>query len=310
MRVGLGIDDSVDVSEALLKRSGMFVLPSTLHLGEERAVVGRDAETTARFYAEQWLDHHAQNAVSSALSVEDVEALVTDRLAPAFDYVFLVTLMSERSQTPRNAQRAARNLSRQTSAKRRQGPFALKVIDSRSVFTGPALLAWEAARLIEARALPDAIRDRLDTLIPQIDAYLVPRDLGYMRSRLLSRGEHSIGWLTYQLARALDVKPILRARRGRTSSPARVRGFDAAVRHLFERAQAQLERGLGLPCIAVSYGGPLDALEKLPGFAELRASAAEYNVEIMTAVMSAAGAANVGTGAVSLSYCTPLRSQA
>ncbi len=311
MRVGLGIDDSVDVSEALLARCGMFVLPSTLHLGEERAVVGRDAETTARLYAENWLSRYAHSAISSAQSVEEIEAMFSQRLATEFDYVFLITLMSERSETPRNAQRAARHVTRDSATARarnnRPGPFALRLVDSRSVFTGPALLAWEAARLIEAGALPNVIRDRLDALIPHIDAHLVPQDIGYMRSRLLRRGDRSVGWMTYQLGRVLDVKPILRARRGKTTSLARVRGFDAAVRQLFERACAQIDRGLGLPCIAVSYGGALSDLERLPGFAELRAAAREHQIEIMTAVMSAVGAANVGPGAVSLSYCQPLR---
>ncbi len=307
MRVGLGIDDSVDVSEALLQSSGMFVLPSTLHLGAERTVIGRDPETTKRLYAENWLSQHAGSAVSSALGVEEIEQIFADGLATAFDYVFLITLMGERSETPRNARRAARKVMREAPALRARenipGPFALKVIDSGSVFTGPAVLAWEAARMIRNKALPSAIRDRLDALTPNIDAHLVPKDIAYMRGRLLRRGDRSLNWLNYQIGRVLDIKPILRARRGTTHRLALVRGYDNAVRQLFERASAQLQLGLDPPCIAVSYGGPLEELEALPGFDDLKALAAARQVEIMTAVMSAVGAANVGAGAVSLSYC-------
>lgn len=307
MRIGLGIDDSVDVSEALLQSSGMFVLPSTLHLGAERTVIGRDPGATARLYAENWLSRYAGSAVSSALSVEEIGQMFIEDLATAFDYVFLITLMGERSETPRNARRAARKVMHEAPVLRARenisGPFALKVIDSGSVFTGPALLAWEAARMIRNRELPSAIRDRLDALTPSIDAHLVPKDIAYMRGRLLRRGDRSLNWLNYQIGRVLDLKPILRARRGRTRRLALVRGYDHAVRQLFERASAQLQLGLALPCIAISYGGSLEELEALPGFADLRALAAARQVEIMTAVMSAVGAANVGAGAVSLSYC-------
>jgi len=307
VRIGLGIDDSVDVSEQLLKSSGMFVLPSTLHLGTERSVIGRDPNATTRLYSENWLSQYAGSAVSSALSVEEIERLFAEALVPAFDYVFLITLMGERSETPRNASRAARKVMREAPAQRARrnlpGPFALKVIDSGSVFSGPALLAWEAARMIKDKALPSAIRDRLDALTPNIDAHLVPKDIAYMRGRLLRRGDRSLNWLNYQIGRVLDLKPILRARRGKTHRLALVRGYDAAVSQLFERACHQLQLGLDLPCIAVSYGGALADLETLPGFADLRALAATKRVEIMTAVMSAVGAANVGAGAVSLSYC-------
>ena len=56
--------------------------------------------------------------------------------------------------------------------------------------------------------------------------------------------------------------------------------------------------------INLSYGGDIEKLRAMPGFAGFRDVAAAHGVELMLSVMSPAAAINIGAGAVSLAYCS------
>jgi hypothetical protein len=55
----------------------------------------------------------------------------------------------------------------------------------------------------------------------------------------------------------------------------------------------------------VSYGGRLDELDTLPGYASLKQVCAEHGVEVYEAPMSVTGMVNVGTGAVTIGFASP-----
>ena len=78
----------------------------------------------------------------------------------------------------------------------------------------------------------------------------------------------------------------------------------AVARRLFGKAADRIRRGLEAPYICISYGGSLDAVPKLPGYAALHLAARENGVEILLSPMSKTAAVNVGPGAVS----TPINS--
>src|SRR3546814_11600420 len=70
-------------------------------------------------------------------------------------------------------------------------PFALRVIDSRSMFSGTGVLVAEAAKLARDSGRPFAMRLRLETLSDAICTYMVPGDLYYLRTRAQHKGERS-----------------------------------------------------------------------------------------------------------------------
>ncbi|HVT36416.1 MAG TPA: DegV family protein [Nevskiaceae bacterium] len=306
MRVGIAIDVSTDVSHEFVVQNHIHVLPSTVHMNGHSVVYDRDPEKGALFYRDH-LGDKGIDAETTPFSVKEIEDLFLKRLVLEYDYVFLITLMATRSLTFDNAHKASFTILQSydsvRNAKSVPGPFALRVVDSESLFTGPGVLAWEAVRMAREGASPVDIRKRLDDLIPHTYAYIVPDDLYYIHARTARRGDHSVGWAAYIIGNALDIKPIIRANRGETSPVAKVRHHDKAVEKLFLHGAAQIRRGLLVPMVNISYGGDPLAVPKMPGYGELARAATEKGVELMLSMMAPAGAVNVGGGAITMAYC-------
>lgn len=306
MRVGIAIDVSTDVSHEFVVDNAVQVLPSTIRHGQMQAVYDRDPERALAFYSGLQPEDLAE-AETIALPVREIEGLFLRRLVLDYDYVFLITLAASRSLTYENAHKASFTILQSYGDVRANhgvpGAFALRVVDSQSLFAGPGVLAWEAVRLTREGATPTDIRLRLDQLMPQLHVYLVPADipLAYRRSR--QRGERSISALKYWGAQLFDIYPIMHLHGNDTSSAARMRHWTAAAERLMRHGIEQIGAGLKLPFMNLSYGGDLAALTELPGYAELVRVAEQAGVELMCSMMAPAAAVNIGAGALSLAYC-------
>src|SRR3546814_3908197 len=175
-------------------------------------------------------------------------------------------------------------------------PFALRVIDSRSMFSGTGVLVAEAAKLARDSGRPFAMRLRLETLSDAICTYMVPGDLYYLRTRAQHKGERSVDALGYLIGSAPDLRPVLLGYRGDTQVVARVRGYLHAVERMFAPVARRIELGIDTRHLCVSYGGELEALAALPGYAVLRDVAARHGIELLASVVSMAAAVTVGVG--------------
>jgi fatty acid-binding protein DegV len=102
-----------------------------------------------------------------------LEQLVTD-----FDYVICLTVSSVRSPIFENATQASfgllQNYRERRAAAGINGPFALRVVDSQTVFAGLAVLAAEGVRLLAEDQHPNAIRTRLEQLSEQMNTFRWP----------------------------------------------------------------------------------------------------------------------------------------
>jgi DegV family protein with EDD domain len=306
MRIGIAIDVSTDVSEDFLASHGVVVLPCAITaLGETRRY-GRDLAEGLPFYRDV-LPRAGSRAETTPLSVAETEQLFLSRLVSDYDYVFVITLSAARSETFDHAHKASYAILQRYEAVRASrgetGPFALRVIDSQSVFTGPGLLAWEAQRLIARGCSPSDIRRQLDDLIPHLHVYLVPQDLRIAWARAWRRGERGVSRGRMWLSQALALKPVLHIHANRTRRVAVARPQSEAVRRLFRHAAAQIDSGLLIPLIGISYGGDPAEITRFPGYAELAEVADAAGVALMTSMMAPATAVNMGGGALSLAYC-------
>lgn len=310
MRIGLVIDVSTDVSADFLAAHGVHVLPSTLVLADRRVDCGRDPEAGLRFYQHE-LPRMGRRAQTRPLAPETVERLFLERWVVDYDYVFVITLSSARSETFDIAHQASFRIleryQRIRAAHHLDAPFALRVLDSESVFSGPAVLAWEAQRLIEAGRPALEIRRHLDDLVPHLHVDLVPDDLRAVWHGARQRGERSVAWHRYCLGRLLQIKPLIHIHRNQSVILARRRRSSEAMVNLFHHAAAQIGQGLLVPMMGISFGGDPAVIETLPGYQVLADAARQHNVTVMHAMMSPAAAINVGGGAIALAYCAHQR---
>lgn len=268
----------------------------------------RNEEATLEFLSAH-VAEHGHEAETMPFSVQQIQDLFLKQLVIDYDYVFCMTIARTRSPIFDNATQASFAILNDYKPVRTQAgittPFALRVIDTQSLFAGQAITAVEAVRLRDAGEAPPKMRARLEQLAQNTRAYMVPRDLYYIRARARKKGDRSVSLLSAALGSALDIKPVLHAHRGETAPVAKIKGFDPAVEKLFKFTARRVRRGqLMSPTVALCYGGELDEMRALPGYGELVESCRAHQVELFESVMSLTGMVNVGKGALAVGFAS------
>lgn len=311
MRIGVVADASCDLPPEFYRDYGVGILPVTIRLGDQALVDERDPELTLRFYTEQLADK-GFDAETQPLSAEQIRERFLDRLVLDYDYVFCITVTSTRSPIFENATKASfailSDYKSVRSAAGVSGPFALRIVDSKNMFSGTGVLVAEAAKLAKAGVHPNEIRKRLDELRENICGYMVPGDLYYIRNRAIKKGEKSVGLISYAIGSALDIKPVLLCYRGETQPVAKVRSYERAIERMFAHVTRQIEYGIDTRHLCISYGGDPAQIAALPGYEALAATAQRKGIEILTSIMSATAAVNAGAKCVAVAYGGELRS--
>ena len=306
MRIGIVVDSACDLPREFIDQHAIQIMPITLRIGDVFVEDWRDPVETQKFYAWRLDQGHADYAESIPYSPEQIETLFLERLVLEYDYVFCLTISGMRSPIFMHAQQAARSvLGKYREIRRSAGcndAFGLAVLSTRNLFTGQAVPAAEAARLIAQGCPPSVIGEQLTQLIEHTHTYLVPADLHHIYKRASKKGDNSLGWGAYTLGSLLDVKPLLHYNCDTTHTVGKVRGFSSGAEQLFNRAAEQIEQGLDAPWICISYGGPLETVRDLKGYGRLERTAIEHDVTIQLAPMSKTAAINVGPGALSLAF--------
>ncbi|MGY1458633.1 DegV family protein [Luteimonas sp. A534] len=308
MRVGLVVDSACDLPRDFFEREGVEIMPITVRIGDAVQADHRD-ETQTLAFLESHIAERGASAETIPYTPEQIRDLFLERLVVDYDYVFCMTITGSRSPIHANAQKASflilNEYKQPRAAAGNTTPFALRVIDTRNLFCAQGILPVEAARLRAAGELPPRIRARLEELANHTCGYLVPRDLYYIRNRARAKGDRSVSLFSAALGTALDIKPVLRCFRGETGPVAKVKGFEPAVEKMFDFAARRVRAGLLTPTVTLCYGGHLDEMRALPGYARLREACADENVDVFESVMSTTGMVNVGRGAVVVGFAAP-----
>lgn len=305
MRIGLVVDSACDLPPEFYREHQIVVLPITIHVGDNEFVDRRDTAETLDFYSQHMAN--AAQAETAPFTIEQIKELFLRRLVIDYDFVFCMTVASSRSPIFENATKASLSILSDYKSIRQNaghmGPFALRVVDTQNLFTAQGVMAAEVARMIAAGDTPNRIRERVDELLPNLYAYMLPSNLYHLRARAAKKGDKSVGWVQYALGSALDIKPLIRGFRNETKPVAKLRHYDEGVERCFRFLIKRLRSGLLTPTVCLSYAGELAELYKLPGYAGLAETAADLGVELHVSVMSITGAINVGEGALAFGFC-------
>ncbi|CAA9347593.1 MAG: DegV family protein [uncultured Lysobacter sp.] len=305
MRIGIVVDSACDLPLDYLHKNNVVLLPITVKIGQAVLADHRNEQATLEFLNTYVVEHGAE-AETSAYSVQQVQDLFLSRLVIDYDYVFCMTITKTRSPLFDNTQQASFAILNEYKEPRTAAgittPFALRVIDTQSLFAAQGVTAVEAIRMRDAGEGAPKIRARLENLALHTHAYMIPRDLYYLRARVRHRGDRSVSLFSAALGSALDIKPILHCNRGETGPVAKVKGHAAAVRKLFDFTIRRVKAGLMTPTLCLSYGGDLEEMRALPGYQSLRDACASANVEVFESLMSLTGMVNVGKGALVVGF--------
>ena len=294
MRIGLVVDSACDLPGSFIERNRIEILPITVKIGEAVLADHRNEQATLEFLHSHVASRGAE-AETMPFSVNQIRDLFLRKLVIDYDYVFCLTITKTRSPIHDNAMQASFVILNDYRPMRSAAGHS-------SLFAGQAVTAVEAVRMIEAGEGVAKIRARLDNLAINTHAYMVPRDLMYLRSRAKTKGDKSVSLFSATLGSALDIKPVLYCNRGETKPVAKIRGFDTAVRRLFAFASERVTAGLMTPTLCMSYGGELEEMRLLPGYTELIDVCRTHGVEVFESVMSLTGMVNVGKGSMVIAF--------
>jgi DegV family protein with EDD domain len=307
MRIGIVTDSACDLPKQFIDEHGIVIMPISIRTGDTLLTDVRDPAATLQFYAEHLADP-ATSHESIPFSAAQIEELFLTRLITDFDYVFCITVSSTRSKIYQNAMEASFKILSKYKALREKaaikGPFMLRVIDSKTFFTGQGVMVAEAARMVKRGANTVEIYQRLEQLTATTYAYLMPAELSHLRSNAKKKGDNSVSFMSYALGTALDIKPILLGFNGETGPVEKVRGFANGVERLFKTAIGEIERGLKCDVICVSYGGDPAELTHMPGYMDLTTVARQKGITILRSIMSTTAGVNVGPGGLSIAFAS------
>lgn len=314
MRVGLLLDAACDLPAELLAHPRVRVLPIPIQVGEQTFLDRCNPHESARFY-QTLLPQVGPADQSQAWSPEAMQQWFLEQLVCDFDYVICLTVAAERSAVFANATQASFALLQTYREKRaasgHSGPFSLRVIDSRTVFSGIAVLASEVLRLLDAGQAPNCVRERLTELGPLLHNFLLPQDLSHLRRRGFQKGDRTglkdrLKSAALSVGSLLDVCPIISLTQGEDKPLSLAPSFNKAADKLFAHVRNRvLGDELSVKQICLSYSGDLSAVRDLPGYTALEQSCQDKGVALYLAMLSPTGAINLGAGALSLSLLAP-----
>ncbi len=160
-------DSTSDLSEELMQRFAIGLIPLHILLGEEE-YRDRTEITPAEIFA--WSDAHKTTPKTSAVSMEDVLDVFRPVL-DAGDEIVVFTISEDMSTTVNVMRMAAEELG---AADR------VTVIDSRNLSTGIGLLVCEAAEMAQEGKSREEIEKEILRLIPKVRASFVIDTLEYL----------------------------------------------------------------------------------------------------------------------------------
>lgn len=308
MRRTIVVDAGCDLSEADRKALGIELWPIEIIRVSGNFLDQRDEQQLMQFYAR---DESFADANTRPMELYQSRARLLD-FCNLYDEVLYLSVLTSRSPALQKAKAAADSLpiSINTERKVRQLPlFRFVGLDSTQVFAGYAWLgAYAAIRLRANSAQLNALEltgNDIKAALKNVTSYLIPGQLKTIRERAAAKGEKSVGWLGYAISTALDIKPIIACREGKTGVVARPRGTDSARKELIAAIINQVESGtLVHKLITLVYGGDLSALNHMVDINLLGQACRKHGITLLKSMMSVTGLVNVGLGGISISIST------
>jgi fatty acid-binding protein DegV len=309
MRRAIVVDAGCDLSETDRKALGVELWPIEIVHPERAELDSRDEPQLRALYAngaEALLAARTRPMELSAARAKLME------FATRQDELLYVAIMTTRSPAMQHAKQAADSLplTLKTERKVRKLPnFRFQTQDSHQLFAGYAWIgAFAAVKLREheakVSALEDTMRD-IESASAQLSGYLIPGTLKTIRERAMQKGEKSVGFFSYAIGSALDIKPVIACRAGKTGAVGRVRGFEQALVDVVSAVISQIEQGkLIHKLITLVYGGDLNALNRIAVINKLDQVCRKNGVTLLRSMMSVTGLVNVGVGGFSIALCS------
>ncbi len=201
MKIAISAESAIDMPKELLEKYDIHVVPFTIILGEEQRLDGDIKPAEIFEFVEKTKQLPKTSAVNEEQFLEHFGSLLKD-----YDAVIHLSMSSELSSACSNAKKAAEKLGN------------VRVIDTRSLSTGIAVISIFAQKLVGMGLSLDEVVKKVEEKVPHIQISFVLKKLNY----LYKGGRCSS--LMYFGANLLGIKPQIIAKDGKLISHHKYRG--------------------------------------------------------------------------------------
>ena len=299
------VDAACDMPSEWLADNNVAVLPIKLSI-DGLDLYDTHNEFDAMEFFRKDLASRGSSASTTPLDSVETRDFVQSHLNENIDNVLQVTIAAGRSRIYMNSLAAMSQLTVIHNRVRRaignRSPFKTCVVDSETGFTGQAVLLAEMVRQLNDGVAAADVANAVGQVRDMVHTLMVPKDLFYLYKRAREKGDRSLTWLSYNVAKALDIKPIVHANGGTTEPILKVRGHQEALDRAIGIASEHVKRGLMIRTVCASYAGNLEDIRVMKSYRQLLDTCARHRVELVLSTMSLTGGINVGVDAFSIAF--------
>lgn len=251
-------DSTCDLSEELVKRYDISILPLHIVLGDEEYLDGQGIFPDEIY---RWSDANRTTPKTAAVSSVTAAEAFQPYIAQG-DEIICFAISSQMSTTVNSMRLAAEDLGAEDR---------IHVVDSENLSTGNGLLVIEAAKMAQQGKTAQEIIARIDALKPRVRASFVVDTLTY-----LHRGGRCSG-VAALLGGTLKLHPRISVENGRMTPGKKYRGkMQAVIRHYVDEMMEELKNAAAQR-VFITHSGCDDAtlnmvkeqLEQLGHFEEI-----------------------------------------
>lgn len=242
MAVRIIADSTCDLSQELLNRYGITVIPLFVSLGDESF---RDGVNITAADVFRYVDGGGGLPKTAAVTAADfLDCIGEVRKAHPDDEVILITISAEFSSCYQNAVIAAQSA---------EGIYA---VDSRNLSTGFGHVVLTAAELAEEGLSAKEITEKLQEVIPLVDASFILNRLDYLRKGGRCSAIAALG------ANLLKLKPCIAVQDGKMTVVKKYRGsYEKCVEQYVRDRLAEPEKAVPHRIFITHAAAPSEAVQ-------------------------------------------------
>lgn len=302
MKTALIVDSACSLPAAIRNKYDVFFVPLDYVVDDESFTDSCETEDALALFESGALSRKHE-VFSHAPSAERFQEAMIEAINDGYDCVIVQTVNRTQGATYENANSALSRVKQQLDGR----DMTLRVMDSRTVFAGQAVMAAETLRRLLKLKDESLVRRQMDKISETIQTFIVPKDPLVALERSRDRNENSIGWTQAMVANVVGVHPIICNSNDSSEAIAKVWGFKKAAEKVFRHVENCIDSGLKSPIISVNVVGSISLLESLPGYQSMVVKAKSKRLMVVPSVASVAAGIYTSVGSISVALATELR---
>lgn len=309
MNLAIITDSACDLAANFIEDYNIEVLPVKIIKGEKFWYDSKDTNFITEIRED--LKVNGKNYKTEPLNIEETKDYLLKMFSenPNETYLFLLS-NSTRTETYNNVIQLMSKLLNEIRLIRQKNGLKpnikFEIIDSQQLSTGLGVLISETIVIAKKELEFEELIEKVKQSISYTQALLIPDKLSQLYNQANSKGDSSVGFGSYLLGSALDIKPIIQSYKGNTRAIDKIKGFDKALEMIIKLLISDIRNNrLKFKNISISYGGDSNKRKELvesSAYVKLRSVADEHHVSITLSKMGATMMVNVGANAISIGY--------